>query len=177
MQLHVAYFAEDRVFIHAGVVGWQGKAIVVPGLSRSGKSTLVAELVQAGADYYSDEYAVLDGRGQVHPYPRRLSLRRPEGMRPWRCSAEDLGGTTGVEPLPVGLVAVIAYRKGACWQPRPLSPGKATLELMFHTVPTLRKPETVLQTLETVTPHARKIASPRGEATEVTEALLHEVRN
>jgi hypothetical protein len=30
----------------------------------------VAELVRAGATYYSDEFAVLDSRGRVHPFPR-----------------------------------------------------------------------------------------------------------
>lgn len=173
VHLQVAYFAEDRVFIHAGVVGWQGKAIVIPGLSRSGKSTLVAELVRSGAAYYSDEYAVLDEYGYVHPYPRRLSLRQPAG-KPRRCRAEELGGCAGVEPLPVGVVAVTTYRPGARWQPRPLSPGKATLELMFHAVPAERKPETVLRVLGAVTPQARKLGGLRGEAQEAAEMLLRE---
>ena len=59
----------ERVFVHAGVVGWKGHAIVIPGRSRSGKTTLVAELVKAGAEYYSDEFAVLDAEGRVHPFP------------------------------------------------------------------------------------------------------------
>ena len=40
--------SRDFVFLHAGVVGWKGKAIVLPGDSYKGKSTLVAELVRAG---------------------------------------------------------------------------------------------------------------------------------
>src|SRR6266550_220612 len=59
VHLHVAEMARHRVFVHAGVVGWKGKAIVIPGRSFSGKSTMVSELVKAGATYYSDEYAVL----------------------------------------------------------------------------------------------------------------------
>jgi hypothetical protein len=35
-------------------------------LSYSGKTTLVSELIRAGATYYSDEYAVIDERGRVH---------------------------------------------------------------------------------------------------------------
>ena len=68
LQLYVAEEAPRRVFVHAGVVRWRGKAILIPGRSFSGKTTLTAELVKAGATYYSDEYAVLDGQGRVHPY-------------------------------------------------------------------------------------------------------------
>ncbi len=75
----VAASAERRTFVHAGVVGWRGRAIVVPGRSRSGKTTLVAELVKAGALYLSDEFAVLDGRGRVHPFAKPLSIRGPGG--------------------------------------------------------------------------------------------------
>ena len=75
VQLTVAEHAPRLVFVHAGVVGWNGQAIVIPGLSHSGKTTLVHQLVRAGATYYSDEYAVLDARGRVHPYPRPLGMR------------------------------------------------------------------------------------------------------
>jgi hypothetical protein len=51
-QLTVATVAEGLVFVHVGVVGWRNRAIVIPGRSLSGKSTLVLELVGAGADYY-----------------------------------------------------------------------------------------------------------------------------
>lgn len=44
LQLFVAEKAHDRLFVHAGVVGWRGRAIVLPGRSMSGKSTLVAAL-------------------------------------------------------------------------------------------------------------------------------------
>src|SRR5579862_5116240 len=60
LQALVAGAARRRVFVHAGVVGWKGQAIVIPGRSYSGKTLLVAALVRAGATYYSDEYAVLD---------------------------------------------------------------------------------------------------------------------
>ncbi len=50
LRLFVAEVARHRVFVHAGVVGWKGRAIVIPGRSYSGKSTMVAELVRAGAN-------------------------------------------------------------------------------------------------------------------------------
>src|SRR5262249_31683129 len=63
----VAQRSREMLFVHAGVVGWRGLAIVVPGRSHTGKSTLIAELVRHGATYWSDEFAVLDDAGRVHP--------------------------------------------------------------------------------------------------------------
>ena len=67
------------VFLHAGVIGWRDRAFVFPGPSFAGKSTLIAELVRAGATYYSDEYAVVDEDGRVHPYARALQMRQSGG--------------------------------------------------------------------------------------------------
>src|SRR5215471_10513639 len=47
LQLTVAEYAPRRVFVHAGVVGWNGQAILIPGSSFSGKSTLVSKLLRA----------------------------------------------------------------------------------------------------------------------------------
>jgi len=69
-QLTVATLAKGLIFVHAGVVGWQNRAIVIPGRSLSGKTTLVLALVEAGTDYYSDEYALFDSEGRVHAYWR-----------------------------------------------------------------------------------------------------------
>src|SRR4051794_20574153 len=66
---------------------------VIPRVSHSGKTTLVAALVRAGATYYSDEYAVFDAQGSVHPYARPLGIRDGNGDRPRRCPVQELGGT------------------------------------------------------------------------------------
>ena len=62
------------------MVGWHGRAILVPGHSFQGKSTLVQAFVAAGALYFSDELALIDGAGQVHPYPRPMMLRDGTGV-------------------------------------------------------------------------------------------------
>ena len=88
VQLYVAEMAPDRVFVHAGVVGCRGRAILLPGRSFTGKSTLVAELIRAGAEYYSDEYAVLDSAGEraslrtAASYPTGGSSGRDEASGP-----------------------------------------------------------------------------------------------
>lgn len=50
-------------FVHSGVVEFDRRAIVFPGKSRYGKSTMVAALVEAGCRYLSDEYAVISPEG------------------------------------------------------------------------------------------------------------------
>jgi hypothetical protein len=174
VQMFVAETAPRRVFVHAGVVGWRGRAIVIPGPSYSGKSTLVAALVRAGATYYSDEYAVFDAQGRVHPYPRRLSLREQGFMtgRPRRCSPEELGGHSGVAPLPVGLVVVTEYQAGARWRPHPMSAGPTVLALLANTVPARSRPAAALTALRHVVTQATTLKGKRGGAEELVERLL-----
>lgn len=177
LQLFVGEYAQERIFIHAGAVGWKGRAILLPGRSHSGKSALVAALLKAGATYYSDEYAVLDGNGYVHPYARKLALRQPGGTRPRRCTPEELGGQTGVRPLPVGTVAVARYRAGARWQPRRLTPGQTLLELLDNALPALSRPQEAVTTLQQVVPRSANLKGVRGEAEEAAAALLTWMRN
>ena len=134
IQAHIAREATGFVFIHAGAVADGGRAIVIPGRSFSGKTTLVRALVDAGAVYYSDEFAALDETGRVFPYARRLTVRRPhEGSDDY--SVEQLGGVAGVEPLRMGLVIATHFRLGAEWQPRQLTPGAGALAMLEHAVP------------------------------------------
>jgi len=170
LELAVAETARRRLFIHAGVVGWRGRAILLPGPSHSGKSRLVASLLEAGADYLSDEYAVLDERGRVHPYPRPLVLREKGGTR--RIPPAELGAATARAPLPVGLVAVTWYERGARWRPEARSPGRAILDLLTHTVLVRKSPERVLATLACVTPDASTLVGVRGESDDAARLLL-----
>jgi hypothetical protein len=48
VSLYVAEASLNRTFVHAGVVGWGRSAILIPGRSFSGKTSLVAALVRAG---------------------------------------------------------------------------------------------------------------------------------
>lgn len=170
LRLFVAEWARRRVFVHAGVVGWRGRAVIVPGRSFVGKTTLVAELVRAGATYYSDEFAVLDERGRVHPYAKPLSLR--EGGRQTNHEVEAFGGRAGARPLPVGLVVLSSYREGARWRPRALSAGRGVLALLDNTVSARREPERALSALREVAVGAPVLKGARGEAAETARAIL-----
>ena len=120
-EFRAAIYAPQDVFIHAAVVGWCGRAIIIPGRSFSGKSTLAVELLRRGALYFSDEYAVLDFAGRVHPYARPISIRNernPATKHP--VDPVRVGGRGG--PLPVALVVMSEFRSGGVWRPRRLSP-------------------------------------------------------
>ena len=168
----VAVSAQDRLFVHAGVVGWQGCALVIPGRSFSGKTSLTAALVRAGADYFSDEYAVFDSRGFVHPYPKPLSIRDAAGQPLEKRSAESLGGRTAAQPLPIGLILDTAYVPGTRWHPRFLSPGAALLTLLDNTVPARARPRQALEILHQAVSGAEGVRSRRGEADAVAEWML-----
>ena len=172
LQLHIAEQARRRLFVHAGVVGWRGQAIVIPGRSFSGKTSLVAALVRAGATYHSDEYAVLDARGRVHPFPTPLSIREGADARGKKYPIEELGGRPGVGPLPVGMVAITAYREGARWRPRQVPPGRAVLALLAYTVPARRRPRAAISRLRKAISNALVLKGVRGEAEEMAESLL-----
>ena len=167
--------ARSRVFVHAGAVAWNGKAIVIPGKRNTGKTTLVAELVRQGASYYSDEHAVLDARGRVHPYPKPLAIYSEATGTRIKTPVADLGGTAGVKPLPVGLVIASEYRDGGHWRARELSPGKGVLTLLANTVSARRRPEAALATLQRVVSGARVLKGVRGEARETASAILEEL--
>lgn len=175
LQLYVAEEGRHRVFVHAGVVGWKGRAVVMPGRSMSGKSTLVAELVRAGATYYSDEFAVLDRRGRVHPFARPLSLRTGRAGRQRKLAVESLNGTSGDRPLTAGLIVVSEYREGARWRPCRLSGGRGLLALLANTISARRQPEVALDTLRQLAAHAPVLKGVRGEAKEVASLILESV--
>jgi hypothetical protein len=172
VQLTVAEHAPRRIFVHAGVVGWKDRAILIPGLSHSGKTTLVDQLIRAGATYYSDEYAVLDGRGRVHPYPRALGMRSPGSDQSTRVRAEDIGAAVGSKPLRVGLVVSTNFKDGARWRPREVTRGRGVLELMSNTVSARSQPELALTVLPAALASAQILKGVRGEAREIVESIL-----
>jgi hypothetical protein len=174
MQLRrfVGYHARDLVFVHAGVVTHNGRALVLPGHSFSGKSTLVAALVRAGAVYYSDEYAVFDKAGRVRPYREPLALRTTSGLHGSLLTAEDLGGTSGDDPAPVGLVAITVYLPGTSWDPQPLTQARAILALLEHAVPVRDRPQQTLAYLRRALEHAEVLEGARGESEDAARSLL-----
>ena len=169
---YIAQTAQQWFFVHAGVVGWKGQAIIIPGHSYSGKTVLVKEFLQAGAKYYSDEFAVFDGHGWVHPFPRLLSVRAEDCQTRTRIRAEDLGSETATGPLPVGLLLLTRYEANAHWRPRVLSGGRGVLALLANALTARSQPALALAIFERATVRARVLKSVRGDAKETAESVL-----
>jgi hypothetical protein len=182
IQGHVALMAPDYIFIHAGVVAVGDRAIVMPGMSFAGKTTLVRALVEAGAVYYSDEFAVLDETGRVHPYAKRLSVRPPEDENrvisdpTVEYDVEQLGGVAGARPLRVGMVVATRYVPGTEWDPQELTAGAGALAVLEHAVPARSRPEQTLRVLSRALNGAIVLKGERGEADEFAGVLLDTLR-
>jgi hypothetical protein len=93
-----------QVVLHAGGVQAGHVGILLPGPSGSGKSSLVAALVERGLRYLSDEIVVLgDGGATMAGLPRPLALRpgAQEVLARWRPAVDQepmAGSTWFVDP-------------------------------------------------------------------------------
>lgn len=169
--------ARDFVFLHAGVVGWKGKAIVLPGDSYKGKSTLVAELVRAGAEYYSDDFALFNSDGLLYPFHRRLAMRRRDDAVPYHLTVEELAGKYGHEPIPAGLVLFTEYVKGSRFRPVPMTAGEGVLQLVSYALSMRHRSEFAFRVLNNIASRAIIISSRRGTAENFAKTLLNFVDN
>ncbi len=173
IRVSVAESAKDLVFIHAGVVGWKGRAIIMPGDSFTGKSTLAAALVKNGAEYYSDDFAIIDGKGLVRAFPRSISMRTDDGNYvPYELSLDELGGVKGEKHIPVGMILFTEYGFRGRWKPKFLTPGQGIFELIPFVLSLKPQPEFSLKVLNIITKHAIIASSPRGNAENFAKTLL-----
>ena len=175
LRMSVGFLSTRRVFVHAGAVAWNGRGILIPGSTLSGKSTLVTELVRAGATYLSDEYAILDGAGRVYPFPKPISFRADPTARQVDVPIESIGGTVARKSVPVGLVLIAKYKEAAKWRPRQLTPGEGVLAMLSHTLAGRLAPNRVFNALESVVARAPVVKSARGDATDIVPHVLHQI--
>lgn len=165
VELEIATRAPRHVFVHAGVVRFADRALLLPGASMAGKSTLVRALTLRGGVYYSDEFAVLDRRGRVCPYPRFLSLRTGERLAP-----SDLGWSPRLGSVPVGAVLSCVYTGAPDY--RELTPAGGMLSLFAHAVAARSRPEQVLRVLGRALEGAVCLEGTRGEAEATADWIL-----
>jgi hypothetical protein len=173
VRILVAEFTEKLVFLHSGVVGWRGKAILIPGNSFHGKTTLVAEFVKIGAEYYSDEYAILDEHGLVHPFERDLSMRPDDTfLTQTRVRVEELNGKVGITPIPVGVVLFTKFDRETVVNYQFLTPGQAVVRVVEHAISIRRNSEFAIKVLKNAFSSAIIIESPRSEADKFARDFL-----
>lgn len=169
VQLSIAAHATDAVFIHAGAVAWNGAGIVLPGGSFVGKTTLVTALVRAGAEYYSDEYAVLGPDGRLIPYAKPLSVRTAGGTIPIPPGELGLVGESAVD---VRLVVISHFEAGATWQPKLHRGAEVALPLVENAVAATVRPIDVLDVAARVAGTAVLARGARPDADAVALSLL-----
>lgn len=173
LRVSVAERSKAWIFVHAGVVGYKGRAIVIPGDSFSGKTTLVAELIKLGAQYLSDEYAIFDSDGLVHPFQRDLSIRvNGDRRNAVETKVEALGGEAAVSPLPVGLVICTEYVPEASWAPERLSLGNGIKEMIPLTISIRLNTSLALKALNTGLSRAIILKGARPESGPVAKEIL-----
>jgi hypothetical protein len=172
-----ANFAVNHgVFIHAGAVAWKGKGIIIPANSYNGKTTLTAELTKLGATYFSDEYAIINKNGELLPYPKTLSIRKPHEYEQRETSAQEIGGISAElgTCVPVKLVLLAKFSKSVKnWKPKQLTQAAAVLELMKHTFPVRTFPEIVIKNLHNLTKDAIVLKGNRGEAKDFAKLIIN----
>lgn len=151
LHLVVALRARGKLFVRAGVVGWQGRAVVIPGDDLRAMTSCVAALVHAGAVYYSNTYAVFDGRGQVHAYPTPLRGEKETRGTDQPFSRRGSAVDAIPPPLPVGVIAFPGHHVEAPGRSRPVSPAQAVLALLRYAIASRYRPKFALRVLSRVT--------------------------
>ena len=170
---YVALYAHGRAFVHAGAVAWQGRGIVIPGRSMAGKSTLVDALARLGAVYYSDEYAVIDSRGRLHPFPQPLAMRTSaSGLTQSDRDPIAEGFEVGTTAIPIGLVVSTAYKAISRWKPRSMTRGETVLELLDNCVAAQHAPHRVIAAITAATGSTDGVKGNRGDAPAAAARIL-----
>lgn len=170
--LAVAIFARPYLFVHAGVVASRGTAILLPGRSMNGKSTLVSALLESGAVYYSDEYAVIDSEGRIYPYRKSLSLRSAQAGTSGSKFVQVSTPAERIMPLGAGAIAFLKYKPDSRWHPRFITPAEAVLGLFKNTVAARARAEVALPLLKRVAESAKSVRGLRPDASVAAPAVL-----
>lgn len=163
--------ARDALFVHAGAFELDGHLVLVPGRSHTGKSTLVATAVERGAIYFSDEFAVIDAEGLVHPYTRAMSLRGPNGRRR-HVTADELNGRSASAPKHPSIVLSTRYITDAMWRPARVTGSRAALPIIDNTVLARSAPIDTTRMAADVARRTVTLLGDRGDAADLLDALV-----
>lgn len=162
--------------IHAGAVLLHGKALLLPGATHAGKSSLVAELSMRGATYFSDEYALIDSEGCVHPYPRPLLLRNGSPEQ-FAVLPSEWNAPIGDTPMPVGWVMSLKHQSSSAWSVVAISQGEALLTLLQNTPHALADSPDLVQHFQRAVETATCYAGRRPEVPQAVDQILRLVTN
>ena len=161
--------------VHAGAVLIEGSALVIPGTTHAGKSSLVAELLRRGASHLSDEYALIDSEGRAHSYPRPLLLRNGRPMQSL-VLPEELNSSFVSHPAPVGWILAVDYVPSGEWDVQEISQSSAVMILLRNTPHEMAQSPEMIDSFVRVAGNAVCLAGKRGDAVEAANRVLDLVR-
>ena len=161
--------------VHAGAVLIEGRALLIPGSTHAGKSSLVAELLRRGASHFSDEYALVDNLGLIHPYPRPLLLRNGGPLQSM-VLPEELNASFAACPAPVGWILALDYVPDCKWDIRELSQGEAVMLLLRNTPHELAQSPEMIDFFIRVVADASSYEGTRGDAVGAADQILELIR-
>lgn len=171
----LATYTRGFLFVHAGCVSWRGRGIVIPGRSHAGKTTLTRALVEIGATYYSDDYAVIDPGGAIWPFPRRLHVRPIAPGPSHRVDPFASNWPVGAASVRAALVADVRFDPERGWAVEPLSHGQGALSLLDNTVAARERPQDSLRMMTNVMEGTLAIKGTRDVARKSARRLLEMV--
>jgi hypothetical protein len=175
IELWAAEQSTEHVAVHAAVLAYNDAAIVLPGRSGIGKSTLALALIRAGAIYYSDEFAVFNRRAEVLPYPRPLAVRRIKGesqVETKHLSPSQLGAAVGQRPLCVKVIADLPFELGLdAVDAQELPSAIGALCLIENAIAARSRPQAVLDVAVRVASEAKTLKGKRGPSEQAAQFL------
>ncbi len=167
----IAHGAKRRLMLQGGAVVFDGKAVLLPGRSPD-IAALVAALVRAGGEFYSDRFAQLDVNARLHPDPFRPveALGRTADSFP-RENSRKAAARPGV---PVGLIAFMEHEhRHDGVRPLPnLTPGRTLLSLLEYAPASWMKPRECMEILHKLATDVTAVRGHCGEAPLLVESLL-----
>jgi len=181
--------ARSFFFVHAAVLEWQGRGIVLPGLSRAGKSTLALALLLEGARFLSDELLAFDpARRSARALPRALKIRDecvgyfPELARSFQGTGEGrflpfaaLRPDVLADEVPIAAVIVPRWSEVQELRLEPISRGAALLALAESSLNFGTHRQESLDRLADLVREARTLALAWHEPRAAARAVVREL--
>ena len=75
LPLGYALFQKGFTVLHGSSISHNSKGIIFSGLSGSGKSTVISDLINKGFNYLSDDLVCLDSKNNLHSYTNTLAVQ------------------------------------------------------------------------------------------------------
>jgi hypothetical protein len=180
--------------VHAAAVSFAGKAVLVPGPSGTGKTTLAAGLVKSGCTYLTDEVVAIErSTGEVVPYMKPLAIkegsraalsavgiecvsRLDEESEPWYVEPDQQAAVAVARRCPPGFIVLLRYSEGAPTTVASLPRSAALVALAQSSFQTLHPGSRGLELLAKVARRCRCLELRSGDLAAACHRLLESMQ-